>query len=946
MTDFYQHSTTEGDYLAPDPAFEGQTPVRVAQNSATAAPAAPAAVPSSPQEEWTDVTDEQWSNVPLERDIDTKSGSPFSIRLEMARAKNPDEAKLVLDKYYGAGNYGQDRSGNWWAMQDGKPTAVFPSGNLPVGESRLPSIMQYSPLALLEMGTRTPSVQNMAAHVGAAATPIAGATAGAAIGAPAGPLGSAAGAGVGAAAGFGIDQLVKWYRGLYSQSPEEVTKNASKEALLNSAMTGAGPIMHNLGTRAGQGFRNWTGVTPTSARMTQQLTDDGARPPIRSVAPEFKSLGEKQILRDAVMGNPQEARNVEYIQNRFRESLRASGVPDNEIDDLISAAAHPTIAPSETAAGELAVAGAQRHIGNLQAEMAAGRQEAQRILRGHEQTLRTWAEGQGRNMEGLSPNVAEALIGQRVEFGRAMGRQYKQIDERLGGDRVFNLEPAWQRVRQMIDLANPDQVPPYLHRMMRRYDDVLAAREEVPKLQQAIQQARAANQDVAQLEAALVQARTRANGNMTTFSEGHEIRTNLRQLMDEYEFNPTRDAWTHKLGRVEDAVDDTFRAMENAGGVPGQVAQALRLTDDQYRHGIAVFKDAQVRRLIRDIRDGAGVDPESVASTILREGHTASGRRLLNMLPQDLRENVARADMRNILEEASVRDPTTGQRVVDGLKLLDALENRKRATLLRDLHTPQALDLLRSLGSQLAGLDGKIALDAIPAGHAADAIRAVITRQNQLNQFVVNNPIGALTKGTPEQVDRAVNLITTGGNEAMTVQAARFFGVNSPEWEAIQRSAMRHLMRTALVETPNARLTVSGPGVERALKGYTAQQQELLFPAGLADDLREVAKQAKFLFPQSVEAKQAGHSIAAANITLKMGPPVTPSAILADTRYVMSSITGWLADHPGMLRFLAGTARKNPSEARSLLGFLTRSVINGEMMGPGRGRPTPQEGEQ
>lgn len=924
----------------PPPTTPVVQPGRPAQAAASPREPVPGVLPDMLADNAEPSQGDDWSDFK----IDESTGAPFHVRLDMARAQNPNEAKLVLDKYYGPGNYGQDRSGNWWAIQNGKPVAIFPSGVM-AQPSPVDKLLQIGPLGALgptvSRLARGNAAQNLAANVGASATPIAGSALGASIGTGIAPgFGTAVGAGIGAAGGWGIDQLVKWYRGLFDQKPNEFARHAINEATLNTALTGAVPVGQAIGRSAAQSFRNWVGVSPTSARMSEQLSDAGARPPIKSVAPEFKSWGDKQELRNIVAGDPWEAANTDYIRGRLAQGLRSSGVLEGEIEEIVSTASHPTIAPTRRPAGELLVQGSQRHIGNLQSEIVAARQLADNELRSHERTLRTWSAGEGRNMETLSTDVAETLMQHRQNFGNAMGRQYRQIDAMNGNERIFNLEPAWQRAREIIDRADPGSVPPYLRQMMTRYDDVLEARAAVPRIQRAIADARAAGEDTSRLEMELARARTRANGNMTTFSEGHEIRTNLREMAGEYD--PVRTPWIGKIGRVEDAIDGVFSAMERGQGVPAQAAQRLRAADEQYRRGIQVFKDAQVAKLIRDIRNGIGVDPEAVASTIAQMGHSGSGLRILNMLPQPLRENVARADMRNILEEAS-RVGVNGVRQIDGVAFLEALQNRKRAGLMEALHGREAVDALYSLGRQLAVLDGRVVVDALPPGDVARAIRTVINRTNELDQFIARNPVGALASGTPEQVDRAVRMLSLPGNEARTIEAARFFGENSPEWRSVQRSALQGLIRSALIETPSARMTVSGPAIERILKNYTARQQELLFPNGLADDLREIAKQAKFLFPNS--GADTAQSLAAKSITLHTGINVfNPRTAYADMRYLYTSMMGWLTDRPQVIRFLASVSRKNPSEGRALLGAIGRSVVNAETMtGPGKGSPSVPE---
>src|SRR5262245_51143579 len=45
----------------------------------------------------------------FEGDIDYKTGAPMDTRVALQKAENPNEAALVLERYYGPGNYGQDK---------------------------------------------------------------------------------------------------------------------------------------------------------------------------------------------------------------------------------------------------------------------------------------------------------------------------------------------------------------------------------------------------------------------------------------------------------------------------------------------------------------------------------------------------------------------------------------------------------------------------------------------------------------------------------------------------------------------------------------------------------------------------------------------------------------------------------------------------------------------
>lgn len=799
------------------------------------------------------------------QDIDYQSGAPFSTRTMLSRAENPKEAQKVMERTYGAGNYGQDEGGRWWGLQDGKKVAVYPGGFFG-------------------------GLENTVAGMAGAASPMAGAIAGGSYGTMVGgPFGAAVGAGLGAAAGWGMDQLVKYYQGLYDQTPAEAVNHAKNEATINAALTGAAPVVQSVGKSAAQGLRNFLGVTPTTAAMTNRLVAEGTRPPIETVAPEFHSWADKQVLRNAIAGDPWEETNAAYVRDRFGDALKSSGMNDAAVTSFMKESSDPLSAITTRPTGEMLSRFVQSKVGDYQATVIDAQNAARSQLRKLETAVNAWAnQPVGR----LGQDVADAIINQRRQFSNVAQQAYGAIDKMTGEAPVFPMGPTVNAAKQWVDLAEPGLVPPYVTRLASRDPNV-----------------------------------------PTTFAEAHEIRTNLRELLGGTDL--TRTPYMHKIDDVASAVDGTFKNLEAQPNLPGQAAQALRNMDKMYAQGIAKFYNGQINQLVRSTKSGLIPNPEVVAGTVIRDGRTEAAQQILKMVPPDVRDNIFKADMRSVIADSSRRG-ADGNNYLDGMAFLDQLE--KREAIYKNYYNPSALDQMKQLGRQLAALDGKIDVSTLPPSQVTTAISHYVNMTRQIDQFVKANPIGALASGTPEVIDRAAARFAQPGDEATTEAAMNFFGPASKEWQGVQKQAQAQLIKNSLVETAARNPTVSGEAIERALAKYTPKQQEMLFPGGMADDLKEVAKEARFLFPPryGTSGSDMASGMAAKSITLHTGINLfNPRTAYADARWMYTSLMGWVTDRPGILKFLAGSARSDPSNTRRLLGALSRWIINGQIMGPG-----------
>jgi hypothetical protein len=130
--------------------------------------------------------------------------------------------------------------------------------------------------------------------------------------------------------------------------------------------------------------------------------------------------------------------------------------------------------------------------------------------------------------------------------------------------------------------------------------------------------------------------------------------------------------------------------------------------------------------------------------------------------------------------------------------------------------------------------------------------------------------------------------------------------------------------------------TVSGSGIDKTLRGLTPHQQELLFPGGLADDLRTLAKEANFLFPKP--PTDAGASLAARSIQQNMPFGQGGYALY---KYIRARFAGWLYDNPKMLRYLTDELKDNPIRGRAIMRTLVAREAARGFASPPKGQPSP-----
>jgi hypothetical protein len=766
--------------------------------------------------------------------------------------------------------------------------------------------------------------QNLGTGMISSGWPMAGAIGGGAIGGLFGEgVGAIPGAMAGAAAGKGIEDMIKWAQGVFAQKPTEAVTGIANEAALSGAfqmLPGAVPGIKNFVQSRLQSF---TGVSPATRTMARELSGglagpeerttagstikrkigrvmqrvvgvepapkyaspNRAVPPISSYAPEAKATEYKRQLRNMVAGNPAEKTNVNYIAQRMRNILAQEGASPQEQDTLIKEVYDTSARTSAREAGEKVVEAARGTRAALLNEAQSTRRQVEQAFNQADRGLRQMA---------LAPvstaqDVAGAVRTARQNFSKQMAGIYEKIDNLTGDQKIVPTQVIKEQAKELVKLMPPNALPPLIKQW---------ASGQAPKT--------------------------------ISFAQAHALRSTLREMGEMLDVSPTG----QRIGNIRKlaaAVDEAIASTEDFVGQ--QAAQQLKSADQLYAQGIAKFNNTAINRVVRELRSGIVPEPGYVANLIMNPDNPNLARTVFAMLPEQTRNNVIKADMGNLIAAASSRDAQGALRM-DGQSLMKALDARK--PVMDAVYPPQMNAMLRKYATDLAAFDGKIDVTNIKTPTAVmNLLERAVGAARAADEFVRTNPLGALAGGTPMQVDRALARLTMPGNEAMTAQAAQTLGADSPAWKAVRKYALQRLFAGSAVETQSLSKTISGPQIDKALSRYTKKQQDLLFPNGLADDLKVLAQESKFLFPGMSPDKEFGTSLAAANI--KQGLWLHPWAVY---KYIRASIGGWIADHPRVLHYLTDEIRRDRNYGRSLTSVMMQWITERALNGPGAGQPT------
>jgi hypothetical protein len=683
-----------------------------------------------------------------------------------------------------------------------------------------------------------------------------GSVAGGALGVEGGPVGVALGAGAGGAAGKGLAEATKTMRGFEEKTPGEALQALANAGMWNTLFAGGGTLSSALGRTVADALRSkFFEVTPESRAMTEGLLRGGARPSMKVAAPGGKSLQAKQNLRNLVKGDPQRMRNVSFAHQRMIDTLKYAGVPNSEIPEIYQEIIDPRRAVDVAPESRQIVGAVQAYQEGLQNHINDGLRTAQSIIDRMEQDLGEAAEG----AEGVHPRFVEAAVASRRAFAAEMSRLYDDIDAMVGGKPIVPTAPMKKAAEQVVANLPKTITPSIFHEIV----------DLPPRI--TIKQAQ--------------RFRTRL------FEQSQS--GNLTPGTIEHDYNEVATATDAAM--TPEAVDDRFDSARPA-------LEKLQQVDKLYRNGIQKFKDLKLNQMIRDYRLGRVLDPEKFAASLFDTQSSFRVGSFRQIVGPDVWRAVQAADLRNMLRQATrfAGDSEIPTRV-DGRALM--LSIMRRGQMLDAIYTPEQAKLIKQYAVRLAALDGKIDVRTLTPDTFSQALARAVEAQQALEDLVRVNLVGALRNGTSEQIDAAINMLTRPGQQAQLEEAIRWFGDDSGEVAALRSAALRRALHAAQTKDVVGAPRIGGEKIDQYLSQYTKREQELLFPHGLAMDLRVVADQMRGLFPP--EYDDMGTSLAAASIKLHVGPVIlNPRTFLADLKWLEVSFVGWLTDRLTLIRMI------------------------------------------
>jgi len=433
--------------------------------------------------------------------------------------------------------------------------------------------------------------------------------------------------------------------------------------------------------------------------------------------------------------------------------------------------------------------------------------------------------------------------------------------------------------------------------------------------------------------------------------QAHALRSDLRNAS--MANNLTPDAVNFRFGDLADAMDVEFNKApsligakvnelpvargEESKQLVKSVIDTMRKVDAMYGEGIAQYKDAVVNKLVNSMKAGIEPDATVTANLIAQVGYTDRMKTVVSMLKPETKRAVAAADMKNMLEDAVKRTAELGYET-KGKALMDIVRERK--PLIEGLYGPiygrDFVNRLETYSKDLAAVGGKVDIADLEKvtkdlgpGAVPEYLAMRLDKLRKIDTVVKDNFLGALNSKDPATVDRAYDLMVKPGGEARLESVIQFFGDQSPTVKAIRAYALKDAMGSAIVEMPSGATSIAGTALDTYMSKFTKRQQEMLFPDGLADEMRAFSKESRFLFPWMTGSgeKDMGASLAAAGIKGHV-----PFGLSADFHYAKAKLFGFMADRPTLIKLFAGVAKMPDSPekkmAKQVLFKAAQSIIN------------------
>ena len=715
---------------------------------------------------------------------------------------------------------------------------------------------------------------------------IAGATGGAMLGAPGGPAGAIAGAMLGGAAGKGAIELPKILTGDAQKTLGQSAEALGKAGLYSGVGEGAGRLVTGIPGAAGNLFRKYlTGTTPEARDLAASVERSGGVAPLRSVAPGLSSPIQKQDISSRLGADWLEDPNRAATHKRLSEIVESTGMGPAERDAAIKEILDPTARVSSRESGIPVMGDVRQHAAHLEADVENLSRDADRILTG--QLGRLSAIPRRAPSGNLGEDIAAGIGEARRDFSRSMQNIYARVDQATGGAPIVPAGAVKREARRILQALPKDQAGEPIFGDPRVLKSIRQLRDMGPRM---------------------------------TLSDAQSIRSTLGEMGEFTDLTPGVEK--RQFDDLRTSVNTAIKLAE-ADPAAAPAVRMLRRADDIYGQGIRKYEDATINQIVSQARTGMMPDPGAIADKVLQPRFTARAQEIRNMVGPDVWRRVASADFGNIMQAA--RDPQTGE--VAARKLAALIRSKDQNGLLDLTYGPNLAQEMRLYSSRLDARGGKIPAGALNPDNFGQVMRRLEVAQTSRDAFMQQNYLSELANGGPS-VDDAIGYVLRPGQEARLMEAQRFFGDTSPQMAAVRKQALKELLNSAITRTETGAGTqVVGDGIDQALRRWTPRQQEIMFPNGLADDMRRLAQEIRFMFPRR------GDQIGGALIAGAVKNLPLPARIPAMAYY---EGMGWIFSQPSVVRAIANGLQPGAKKAatREAIRMIFREAAVGELPHP------------
>jgi hypothetical protein len=736
--------------------------------------------------------------------------------------------------------------------------------------------------------------KNLIAGIYAGGPEMLGGALGGALGTGAGPLGTVGGAIVGGAAGKAADEAVKLLFGQQRKTLGEEAGSLGRAGVEMGAAEGLGRITTAIPGALGSGFRKFvTGATPETRDLAASVERAGGVAPLRSVTPGLTSPIQKQDISTRLGADWLEDPNRAAVHTRLRDIIESTGMSPAERQQALAEIMDPTARVSSRAAGEPIVGEIRAQAQQMGAEVENVARDADRMLT--QQLGRLNALSRRSPAGQLGEDVATGIAKSRADFSTAMQKGYSRVDQMIGGQPIVPSNLLKREAKRVLDEVPKDaQGSPIFGdpRILKSLQQISGLPPKIP------------------------------------IGDAQRIRTTLADFGEFTDLTPG--IAKKQFDRLRQATDS---AIGQAGNDPaaGPAIRLLRTMDQTYSQGIRKYEDAQINQIVARARTGIMPDPSKVADMLLKPSESARAQTIKGMVGPRVWRRVAAEDWRNVMEAA--RDPQTGE--ISARKIAQAIQSREKNGMLDLTYEPQIARDMRLYSRRLDARGGKIPSTALTPDNFAHKMGELEALQAKQDNFLKGNYLSALSKPGP-LADDAVSFVLKPGEETRLMEAQSYFGDTSPQMTAIRNQATKELLNSAVVTTQTgAGTTIEGEGIEKALRRFTPQQQEILFPGGLADDMRRLAKEIRFMFPAKQD--QLGGALISGMIKNMPLPIRVPAMMYYEG-------ISWIFSQPGTVRALANGLKPGPGQeaTRESIRMIFRAALAGELPAPQPEQPQPQ----